>query len=136
MLNENKNKKIFLLYALIGLGFTIFLSVMLVTVLKSRNLPSLYTDDTSKAERGSIISADGFHIATTKKLYKVVVNNNYIDPEKEDLFIQLFSIYSGMDALEVREKLKEKKRCYCFKLLYTGKRGAISKESGKRTKKV
>ncbi|MDO8454925.1 MAG: penicillin-binding protein 2 [Sulfurimonas sp.] len=109
MLNENKNKKIFLLYALIGLGFTIFLSVMLVTVLKSRNLPSLYTDDTSKAERGSIISADGFHIATTKKLYKVVVNNNYIDPEKEELFIQLFSIYSGMDAIEVREKLKEKK---------------------------
>ncbi len=109
MLNENKSKKILLLYALIGLGFFIFLSVMLVTVLKSRNLPSLYTDDTSKAARGSIVSADGFHIAITKKLYKIVVNNNYIDPEKEELFIQLFSIYSGMDAKEVKERLKEKK---------------------------
>lgn len=109
MLNENKSKKIFLLYALIGLGFLIFLSVMLLTVLKSRNLPSLYTNDNSKAERGSIISADGFHIATTKKLYKAVVNNSYIDPKKEELFIQLFSIYSGIEPDEVREKLKERK---------------------------
>jgi cell division protein FtsI (penicillin-binding protein 3) len=109
MLNENKSKKIFLLYALIGLGFVIFLSVMLLTVLKSRNLPSLYANDTSRAERGSIISADGFHIATTKKLYKAIVNNNYIDPQKEELFIQLFSIYAGIDPKEIRHRLKERK---------------------------
>ncbi len=107
--NNNKSKKIFLLYSLIGFGFLIFLSVMLLTVLKSRNLPSLYSENNSKSERGSIISADGFHLATTKKLYKAVVNNRYIDPEKEDLFIQLFSIYSGMDAKDVKDKLREKK---------------------------
>lgn len=107
MNNQNKSKKIFLLYSLISIGFLIFLSVMLLTTLKSRDLPSLYTKDSSKAVRGSIISADGFHLATTKKLYKAVVNTHYIDPQKKELFIELFSIYSGMDAREIKEKLKK-----------------------------
>jgi len=106
---ENKSKKILLLYILIALGFAIFLSVMLVTTVKPRHLPSLYAKDVSKAQRGDIISADGFHLATTKKLYKAVVNNRYIDPQKEELFIQLFSIYSGIDARTVRKKLKKRK---------------------------
>lgn len=135
MLNENKSKKIFLLYALIALGFIIFLSVMLLTVLKSRNLPSLYTDDTSKAERGSIISADGFHIATTKKLYKAVVNNSYIDPEKEELFIQLFSIYSGIEASEVREKLKERKGVVVLSYSIAEKQAQYLKNLAKELKK-
>ncbi|MCD6173630.1 MAG: penicillin-binding protein 2 [Sulfurimonas sp.] len=109
MTQENKSKKILLLYILIALGFAIFLSVMLVTTVKPRHLPSLYAKDVSKAQRGDIISADGFHLATTKKLYKAVVNNRYIDPQKEELFIQLFSIYSGIDPKTVRKKLKKRK---------------------------
>lgn len=109
MLNQNKSKKILLLYSLIGFGFLIFLSVMLLNVLKSRDLPSMYTSDNTKAERGSIISADGFHVATTQKLYKAVVNTKYIDPQKQELFIELFSIYSGIDAQEVRQKLEKRK---------------------------
>lgn len=108
MLNQNKSKKILLLYALIALGFFIFLSVMLLTVVKHRDLPSLYTEESSKAERGNIISADGFHIATTKKLYKAVVNTYYIDPQKKELFIQLFSIYSGINASEIKDKLAQR----------------------------
>ncbi|EQB39596.1 peptidoglycan glycosyltransferase [Sulfurimonas hongkongensis] len=106
---KTKSKKIFLLYTLIAMAFLIFLSVMLLTVLKSRHLPSLYTKETSKAQRGSIISADGFHIATTQKLYKAVVNTLYIDPQKMNLFIQLFSIYSGIDSKEIEKKLKKAK---------------------------
>ena len=37
------------------------------------------------------------------------MNNKYIDPQKEELFIQLFSIYSGIDAKEIRKKLKKRK---------------------------
>ncbi len=107
--NQNKSKKIFLLFGLIGLGFFIFLTIMLVHVIKSRHLPSLYTKNSSKAQRGSIISADGFHIATTKKLYKAVVNTYYIDPGKKELFIQLFSIYSGVTIKEIKKRLKKKK---------------------------
>ena len=109
MINQNKSKKIFLLYSLIALGFVIFLSVMLVTVLKPRHIPSLYAKESSKAQRGNIISADGFHIATTKKLYKAVVNTLYIDPQKKQLFIQLFSIYSNMKADEIEKKLNRRK---------------------------
>lgn len=106
---ENKSKKIFILYSLIVLGFLLFLSVMLLTTLKPRDLPSLYTKESSKAVRGSIISADGFHIASTVKLYKAVVNTHYIDPKKRGLFIELFSIYSGIDAKEIREKISKQK---------------------------
>lgn len=82
---------------------------MLLTVLKSRDLPSLYTKDSSKAQRGSIISADGFHIATTKKLYKAVVNTLYIDPQKMELFVELFSIYSGISPKEIKKRLSKRK---------------------------
>ncbi|TKI71165.1 penicillin-binding protein 2 [Sulfurimonas crateris] len=106
---ENKSKKIFILYSLIVLGFLLFLGVMLLTTLKPRDLPSLYTKESSKAIRGSIISADGFHIASTVKLYKAVVNTHYIDPKKRDLFIELFSIYSGIDAKEIKKKISKQK---------------------------
>jgi cell division protein FtsI (penicillin-binding protein 3) len=108
MNNQNKSKKIFILYSLIVVGFIIFLGVMLLTTLKSRDLPSLYTKESSKAIRGSIISADDFHIATTIKLYKAVVNTHYIDPKKKELFVELFSIYSGIDAKEIKKRLAKR----------------------------
>jgi len=80
---------------------------MLVNVLKSRHTPSLYAKESSKAQRGSIISADGFHLASTKKLYKAVVNTRYIDPQKKELFISLFSIYSGIDEKKIKQRLKK-----------------------------
>ena len=82
---------------------------MLATALKERHMPSLYTQEGSRAQRGAIISADGFHIATTKKLYKAVVNNRYIDPQKRDLFIELFSIYSGVATSEIKRRLAQRK---------------------------
>ena len=82
---------------------------MLITTLKPRHLPSMYAKETSKAVRGSIISADGFHIATTKKLYKAVVNTYYIDPQKKELFVELFSIYSGVDTKTIKNKLAKRK---------------------------
>ncbi len=109
MNNQNKSKKIFLLYSLLVAGFLLFLGVMLITTIKYRDLPSLYAQNSSKASRGSIISADGFHIATTTKLYKAVVNTYYIDPQKRELFIKLFSIYSEIDAKEVEQRLSKQK---------------------------
>lgn len=106
MINKNKSSKILLLYALIIFGFVIFLFAMLSSVLKDRNPPSLFTSEDSKAKRGSIISADGFHIASTEKLYKAMVDTRYIDPEKKELFVELFSIYSGIEPKEIRKKLK------------------------------
>ena len=109
MLNHNKSKKIFLLYVLIAIGFFIFLTAMFISVVKERDTPSLFTQESSRAYRGNIISADNFHIASTKKLYKAVVNTRYIDPQKKELFVELFSIYSGMQKSEIENKLKKHK---------------------------
>ena len=109
MVNRNKSKKILLLYVLIVMAFLVFLSVILLTVLKSRHTPSLYTIESSKASRGSIISADGFHLTSTKKLYKAVVDTRYIDPDKKELFIELFSIYSGMEPKKIKKKLAKRR---------------------------
>jgi len=105
LLDKNKRAKIFILYSLIALMFIVFLSVMFYTVIKPRNSPSLYIQNSSKAQRGSIISADGFHLATTQKLYKAIVNVGSIYPEKKELFIKLFSIYSGEDSKHIVKKL-------------------------------
>ena len=82
---------------------------MLLNAIKPRRIPSLYAKEGSRASRGSIISADGFHIATTKKLYKAVVDTRYIDPQKKELFIQLFHIYSSIDIKEIRKRLKKRR---------------------------
>jgi len=72
-------------------------------------MPSLYAVESSKASRGAIISADGFHLATTTKLYKAVVDTRYIDPQKRALFIKLFNIYSGMTIPEIKKRLAKRR---------------------------
>ncbi|MGZ8556372.1 MAG: peptidoglycan D,D-transpeptidase FtsI family protein, partial [Sulfuricurvum sp.] len=105
MHHSSKSKKILSLFLLLLLGFGIFLTVMFYTAVHERDIPSIYSEEKAKAQRGTIISADGFHIATTQKLYKAVVNTRNIDPQKEELFVQLFSIYSGVDPKEIRQRL-------------------------------
>jgi cell division protein FtsI (penicillin-binding protein 3) len=109
MINTNRSKKILFLFIILNLGFAVFLSVMFINAFKSRNSPSLYTSESTKAQRGNIISADGFHIATTQKLYKAMVNTKNIDPQKEELFVELFSIYSGMDQESIRKKIHSRR---------------------------
>ncbi len=104
----NKTYKILSLYLLIVFGFLLFLGVMFSSAVKQRHIPSLYASNTTTAKRGSIISADGFHIATTKKLYKAMVDTRYIDPKKERLFIELFSIYSGIDKKKIIKKIHKR----------------------------
>ncbi|WP_258437076.1 peptidoglycan D,D-transpeptidase FtsI family protein [Helicobacter monodelphidis] len=60
------------------------------------------------AIRGSIYSSDGFMLASSKKLYKAIVNTYNIDPQKEELFVNLFSIYSKIPRTQIRERLKKK----------------------------
>ena len=87
----------------------IFLSSQFYTVVHDRHTPSQFTSNETRAERGEIISADGFHIATTQQLFKAVVNTKNIDPDKKELFIKLFSIYSGISEKNIKKKLKSRK---------------------------
>jgi cell division protein FtsI (penicillin-binding protein 3) len=42
-------------------------------------------------------------------LYKATVDTRNIDPGKKELFVQLFSIYSGIDAKTIRKKLNKRR---------------------------
>ena len=105
--HDSKSSKVLLLFIILVIGFLIFLSTMFYTAVKPRHLPSLFTSERTNAERGSIISADGFHLAITKKVYKAMINTRNLDPDKKELFIQLFSIYSDIPVKKIRKKLRK-----------------------------
>jgi cell division protein FtsI (penicillin-binding protein 3) len=107
MVDTNRSK-IFVLFGLIVLLNLFFLIAIFRTTVMPRELPKIVISQTSKAERGHIIAKDGYHIATTKKLYKATVNTKNIDPKKRELFIKLFSIYSGIDQKKIKKKLGSK----------------------------
>jgi len=109
MNNRSKSKKILVLFLFLIIGFLIFLSSQLYTVIHNRHIPTQFTSNETRAERGEIISADGFHIATTQQLFKAVVNTRNIDPEKKGLFVKLFSIYSGISEKKITKKLNSRK---------------------------
>ncbi len=70
-----------------------------------RKLPSTQISKEDSAIRGKIATIDEFDIAFSKKLYKASVYPKNIAPEKKELFIKLFSIYSDMKENIVRAKL-------------------------------
>jgi cell division protein FtsI (penicillin-binding protein 3) len=107
--SHSQAKKIVLLFFMIIIGFLIFLGAMFQKSISPRDLPSQMAAERSKAQRGEIISADGFHIASSQKLYKAVVNTRSIDPEKRELFIRLFSIYSGIPKKEIAKALRSRR---------------------------
>lgn len=105
---SKKAGKILLLFLLIGVGFCIFLGTIFYSIITQRQLPNFQAKRVESAIRGSIYSADGFLLASSKKVYKAVVNTYNIDPQKKDLFVSLFSAYSKIPKSEIESKLKEK----------------------------
>lgn len=103
---NKQSKKIVSYFILLLLGFILFLSVVLYRVSDERRLPNPYTSDSTRAMRGSIISADGFHLAAPEKRYKAIVDVRCIDPDKRELFVRLFAIYSGIPAKTIEKRLK------------------------------
>jgi cell division protein FtsI (penicillin-binding protein 3) len=102
-------KQFFSLFLIIITAFLLLLGVILGNILSDKELPSLYIQRGSKAIRGNIITDDGFNVAKSQKLYKAVVNTKYIDKDKKELFVALFSIYSNIPKNKIIKKLKGKK---------------------------
>lgn len=88
------------------MGFIIFLGTLFYWATIDRRLPKLEHSEVNHALRGNIISSDGFKIATSQKLYKALVDTRNIDPKKFDLFVKLYSLYSGDDPKAVAATLK------------------------------
>ncbi len=99
--NRQKTYKIIFLFFIITLGFLLFLGATFYWSSVKRRLPTLIRKEVNHALRGDIISKDGFRVATSKKLFKVTLDTRNINPEKKQLFIKLYSLYSGDDPRKV-----------------------------------
>ncbi len=106
--NESKRLKITFIFFIIFVAFILLLGALIHIATDERKLPKLVISESDKALRGSILSAGEYKIATSKKLYKAVVDTRNIDPNKKELFIELFSTFSNMDKEEVRNKIDSK----------------------------
>ena len=103
-----KKTKLLLLLFLFTLGILIFISSITHTAIKKRHIPRLIISETNRALRGDIISKEGFKLSFSQKLYKAMVNTYNIDPNKKELFIKLFSIYSGINEKIIRKRISKK----------------------------
>ncbi|MEA1915143.1 MAG: penicillin-binding protein 2 [Campylobacterota bacterium] len=46
-----------------------------------------------------------FTVAQSKKMYKAVIDTRYLDPNKKNLFIKLFSIYSDISSEKIKHQI-------------------------------
>ena len=96
-----KTYKIIFLFFIVTLGFLLFLGATFYWSSVKRRLPTLVRKEVNHALRGDVVSKDGFRVATSKKLYKVMLDTRNIDLGKKQLFIKLYSLYSGDNPKKV-----------------------------------
>ncbi len=103
--NQQKSAKIPFLFFILLLGFVVFLAALFYWAQIDRRLPRLYKKEIDSALRGSIISKEGYSIASSKKLYKAVIDTRNINPDKKELFLKLYSLYSGESIKKIRKSI-------------------------------
>jgi cell division protein FtsI (penicillin-binding protein 3) len=107
--NGFSRNRIAFLFVIITAGFLIFVGTIMYLSLADRRVPKLISKETNNATRGEIVSSDGYTIARSKKIYKAQLDTRNIDPDKKELFVTLFSIYSGIDKKTIYKKLKKRR---------------------------
>ncbi len=132
MNTQSKLYKIATLFFLLLLGFLIFLFAVFKIVIDDRKLPALKISEKNRAIRGAIVTNDGFNVASSKKLYKISVNTRCIDPNKKELFVKLFSIYSGMDHNRIKKVIESKKGNVVLTYAMDPKRANLLRELAKK----
>jgi len=88
--------------------FMIFLSKIIGIINQDRKTDNKVITIENKAIRGKIISADNFVVSFSQKHFRAEVNTRSIDPKKKDLFVKLFSIYSGISEKKILSKFVSK----------------------------
>ena len=106
---HQRKYKITGLFLILTIAMAIFLSSILKTIASDRVIPSHNTTIYDRSFRGSIISADHYTLSNSQKTYQAVIRGASIDPEKKEIFLKLFSIYSGIPEKKLRKKFKDRK---------------------------
>jgi len=103
--NHQKNAKIPFLFFILLSGFLVFIAALFYWAQIDRRLPRLYKKEIDSALRGDIVSKEGYSVATSKKLYKAVVDTRNINPDKKEVFVKLYSLYSGESVKKIRKSI-------------------------------
>ena len=104
--NDSKKFKIAFIFFIQSLLFIILIFALFKILSDSSGLPKLEATETDKAIRGNILSRNHYTMATSKKLYTAQIDTRCIDPDKYELFTNLFSIFSHMDPYAIKDKLQ------------------------------
>jgi len=94
------------LFFIIFLAMSAFLYSIYKTIVNYRDMPSHYSTLHDRSFRGSIISSDGYTLSSSQKIYTASIRGASIFPDKREVFIKLFSIYSDISTNEIRRVLK------------------------------
>ena len=100
---------IFALLFLITFGFFLFLSLV-----KPKGYIKPVSSKTTLALRGNIYTKN-YEVAKSEKIYRVTINPKYIDPNKKNLFISLFSIYTNIPKSVIKYRLYKKYKYLKYK---------------------
>ncbi|WP_228198012.1 peptidoglycan D,D-transpeptidase FtsI family protein [Poseidonibacter antarcticus] len=111
MLNQEEDKqrvkKIFWTLLTIIVLLSILIFSIFKTIKNDRRIPTLDITKKELAVRGNIYSSDGFKMTSSKKLYKASIDTRYLDLDKKELFITLFSIYSNISYKRILKKVNK-----------------------------
>lgn len=133
---DSRKIKILFLFVVVALGFLVFLGTLFYWAQIDRRLPKLKHSEVVHATRGNIISSDGFKVATSKKFYKAVVDTRNINPDKLDLFIKLYTIYSSQNASKVKKIILSHKGSVVLSYSIDPKRAKHLKELSRKLFKL
>jgi len=111
-----KNSKIPLIYVLFFSSFVvIFGAFLFFSIYKPKAYFNPYVIRIESALRGNIITGQ-FSLAKSNRIYIVSINPNYISPIKKKFFVDLFSIYTGVNKQKLYKRLKQHKRIILAKV--------------------
>jgi len=106
---RKRTSKITGLFGLLIAAMVIFLISILTTISSQRRIPSQEAIVHDRSLRGAIISADDYTLSRSHKTYQAVIRGASINPDKREMFIKLFSIYSGIPSEKIKKRFFDKK---------------------------
>ncbi|AZV47366.1 penicillin-binding protein 2 [Nautilia sp. PV-1] len=105
-----KNNKIPLIYILFFLlVMALFGAFLFFSVSRPKNYFNPKITKIESAVRGNI-KTKNFTLAKSEKVYSVYINPAYISSDKKRMFVDLFSIYTGIDKRTLYRKLRSHKK--------------------------
>lgn len=101
----NKQIKISIIFFILFI-LTVILITTLFGIKKSdKKTPNINSKKVAYAIRGSILTSDKYFLSISKPIYKATIQKRYLDPNKKETFVELFSKYSKISKDEINEKL-------------------------------